>query len=147
MSNPALRALVDAFVAKLEIEIRNAALAAVTASLRGASPAAPRPSAKKAKPAAKKAAPARAGAAPAEKKAVAKPAKRARRSPADLDRDVGRLVAFVRANNCATNEKVRAALHLSKTEWTSTLAKAVATKQLTTRGEKRNTTLHLLGSK
>lgn len=104
-----IRALVDQFVSQLEAEIRRSALEAITASLgASAKPAAPKRVTKAKTAPAPKARPAKA----------AKPATRVSRSPADLDRDVGRLVAFVRANNGATNEKVRAALKLSKTEWT-----------------------------
>ncbi len=73
---------------------------------------------------------------------VAKKGKRVRRSPADLDRDVGRLVSFVKKNSGITNEKARAALGMEKQVWLGTVSHALQTKQLTKKGVKRSTTLH-----
>lgn len=166
MANSEIQKLVDTFVSHLEAEIRSAALVAVQAALSGvsakaaASPKAPaklvvkaaakpavKPAAAKpsvAKPAAKPAGAAVAKPA-AAKPAAAKPSVRVRRSPADIDRDVGRLTGYVRANQGITSEKARAVLQFDKTIWTQTLRRAVETQQLSTKGEKRNTTLHVPG--
>ena len=107
MSNLKMQVLVEEFVSKLETAIREEALTAVRAALGESKPVAA--AAAKAKPAAAakkapakaapKAAPAAKAAAPAAKKAApgAPKAKRIRRSIADLDRDVGRLVSVVRS--------------------------------------------------
>lgn len=145
MSKSTIEALVQEFVAKLEAAIRTQALAAAQAALGGGPVAAGRASAKaagasrsaKAEP--PKAKPAKAARATPKPKS----AKRNRRSLADIDRDVERLVAFVRTNPKVTSEKARAALKLEKTTWTSTLKRALDVKKLKTLGEKRNTTLHL----
>lgn len=84
-----------------------------------------------------------AAAKPATAKAAKPAGKRNRRSPADLDRDVGRLVAHVRSNPGATTEKLRAALGLEREIWKSTVARAVETKQIERKGERRDATLHL----
>lgn len=153
MATP-IQSLVEEFVNKLESLIRAQALAAAQAALGGAlgaaktsAAAAPKKAAKPAaKPAAKKPAAAAAAKPAAPKKPAAKKGARVRRSPAEIERDVAKLVAFVRANNGVTNEKARAALGLEKTTWSQTLKQAVAAKQLVTRGEKRNTTLHVGGA-
>lgn len=83
------------------------------------------------------------GKAPSKASSGAIQPSRNRRSPADLDRDIGRLVAHVRANPGITTEKARAALGLERELWKSTVAHGVATKRLVRRGERRDTTLHL----
>ena len=70
-------------------------------------------------------------------------AKRNRRSAADLDRDAGRLVAYVRANPGTSTEKARAGLKLEREIWKSTVSHAIATKQLVRKGERRDATLNL----
>ncbi len=155
MSNLKIQVLVEEFVSKLETAIREEALTAVRAALGESKPVAA--AAAKAKPAAAakkapakaapKAAPAAKAAAPAAKKAApgAPKAKRIRRSIADLDRDVGRLVSVVRSKPGITSELARKELRMEKSEWLGTLKRALETKQLGTKGERRNTTLHLTG--
>ena len=155
MSNLKIQVLVEEFVSKLETAIREEALTAVRAALGESKPVAA--AAAKAKPAAAaaaKKAPAKAAAkaAPAAKSAPAKKAapgapkaKRIRRSIADLDRDVGRLVSVVRSKPGITSELARKELRMEKSEWLGTLKRALETKQLGTKGERRNTTLHLTG--
>lgn len=162
MSNLKLRSLVDSFVSSIEAEIRSAALEAVASALGGAKPSAPKvaapaPAAKRGRPKKTAAtAPAKksvtvADLAPKSNKAAAKapsakkPAagKRNRRSAEDLDRDVAKLVAYVKANPGTSTEKARAGLKLEREIWKSTVARAIETKQVARKGERREATLHL----
>lgn len=68
---------------------------------------------------------------------------RNRRSAADLDRDVAKVVGYVKSNPGTSNEKARAALKMEREVWKITVKRAIDTKQIARKGERRESTLHL----
>lgn len=148
MSDTAIQALVQKFAADIEALVRDAAIKAVQSVLSGTGQLQSRPASST--PRAAKAV-AKATAKPAVKAAVSSPAtkrtgKRFRRSAADLDRDVGRIVAYVRQNPGTNGETARAALAMDKTPWVISIRRAMETGQLQSTGQKRATTYTLPGA-
>jgi hypothetical protein len=135
MANSQIRSLVETFVNQLEGVIRQEALRSLQTAIGGAlGGAAPRQAS-----AARASKSAKGG---AKAKASKKGGKRARTSPAELAQNLGRLVAFVKSNPGSTSEKTRAALSFEKSVWLKTLRHGIESKQLTTKGQKRSTTLY-----
>lgn len=175
MSNPQIQQLVSNFVDDLTAVFQRSALEAVQASLGaslgalggGSTPAAarivqkrPGRPAKAAKPAPafvatpKKAAPQKAALpkAPAPKQAAPKAAsqkggKRIRRSPAEIDAMVGRIVSYVGTHNGERSEIVRSALKIDKQQWLTAIRRSIETQQITTKGQKRTTQLFTVGGR
>lgn len=148
-------ALVSRLVTDLETLIRTAAVTAVTEAL-GAAPATsaavpapkaagrPVPAKRKGRTPAPTPA-AKAGPAPVAPKPAPKPAKpaRARRTTADLDADVGRIVAYVGANPGVRAEAARPALGFTPLSWIPTIKRAVETRQVVATGNRSATTYSL----
>jgi len=143
--------LVSKFAADLEALVRTAAVQAVQGVLGGSAPqSAPRlvsaavATRKKSGPKPRSLGTPEAARAPAAVKP--QPGKRIRRTPADLDRDVGRIVSYVRANPGVSGEKARAAVGFGKTAWVLSVRRALETKQITSKGERRSTTYNIAGA-
>ncbi len=143
----ALRARVDAFVADLSEQIREAALEAVREALGGAAPARrrgpgrPRKKAKKAtrrKPGRpRKKATKRVGRKRATKRASKK---RMRRSPEDLDKTAARILAYVKTHPGKGVTAIAKSLRKSSKDLKRPVQMLLAAKKLRTEGQRRGTT-------
>lgn len=156
MPNAQIQALVARFASEIETLVRTAAVRAVTEALGSGSPApadtsaaAPAPravrKARTAKRKGRRTAP-KPVAAPVARTATPKPAAkptRARRSTAELDRDVGRLVAYVGSNPGVRAEQARPALEMGSVAWIGTVRRALETKRVVATGNKSATTYSL----
>jgi hypothetical protein len=146
-----LRPLVDRFVSDIENTFRAAALEAVQSSLglsgptfgRASNGAKGRPPIKvsSARPA-KQAASAPVAAKEKPRAAKGKPQKgvRIRRSNAQIEATMQKILAYVRANPNQGAESIKSVLGLKTLEWGLPVARLLKAKQLVAKGEKRSRT-------
>lgn len=144
MKNPKIQALVADFAAALERLVHEQALATVSQALgpfttaTSSKTTTPKSKAKPAKRAAV-GAPKKAKAPAAKPKAARSSGKRARRTTADLERDAGRILGYVKSHPGQRAEAIKKALGIASNHWALPVALLVQRGAITAKGEKRAT--------
>jgi len=142
MKNPKIQALVADFAAALERLVHEQALATVSQALgpftSATSTKASAPKAK-AKPAKRPAAAAAKKAPAAKPKAAKSSGKRARRTNADLERDAGRILGYVKSHPGQRAEAIKKALGIASNHWALPVALLIQRGSISAKGEKRAT--------